>query len=459
MHAHIETKDNPKGVSKIPQVRFNENQCDDMHGPPLPSGELADGGHTGWWSLKYKHIRMLSSLHSRGRSSIQMNGGSVRRLPTTWSTGMGSRHGSGCTVSGAMCTCFQSRCSSRHALHHVTMHSGALSPIPAPAQLLRLTSCDTPEVLALAPRVLQALIAAGCDLCIARFAAVYFDDDAVGKDVLLLLVRLRRAGRGMRWDRMGCTCCDTTRVGAISWDGVIIGHREDRTTTPLCGAQATNWFSWYCATRTYSSTAEAAALCALLAAMAQPQGLSFSRSRSQAACVGCLAALAVGLRPTAAVHLPALLGCAIASRNQPSGPSPRPPRSPSSASSPSSPSSPRPLFLPSTAGQPHALTAAAIALSCGAAVSLVFVCVDRLCYGVWVSACPHLHARHSDVHPCLPSPSSACALPFRALYHPSPHPSLPHPHHASPSHHPHHTSASPPCPHRTAPLSTAHQVS
>ena len=222
MHAHIETKDNPKGVSKIPQVRFiNENQCDDMHGPPLPSGELADGGHTGWWSLKYKHIRMLSSLHSRGRSSIQMNGGSVRRLPTTWSTGMGSRHGSGCTVSGAMCTCFQSRCSSRHALHHVTMHSGALSPIPAPAQLLRLTSCDTPEVLALAPRVLQALIAAGCDLCIARFAAVYFDDDAVGKDVLLLLVRLRRAGRGMRWDRMwmGWGC---------GWDGMHVLRHDAR---------------------------------------------------------------------------------------------------------------------------------------------------------------------------------------------------------------------------------------
>lgn len=57
-----------------------------------------------------------------------------------------------------------------------------------PTQLLRLASCDSPTVLVHAPRVLQGVVAAAGDLCIGRFASVYFDDAAVGQDVLLLSV-------------------------------------------------------------------------------------------------------------------------------------------------------------------------------------------------------------------------------------------------------------------------------
>lgn len=109
--------------------------------------------------------------------------------------------------------------------------------------------------------------------------------------------------------------------------------------------------------------------------MACPHGLNFSRSRRQAAAVGLLAALAVGVRPTAAIHLPAVFGCAILCGRFSHE------RVPYVASTHSVP---RLVLLSPSAGGIDKASAALLASSCAIGLTLLFVGIDRLCYGVWV---------------------------------------------------------------------------
>ncbi|KAL1507951.1 hypothetical protein AB1Y20_007555 [Prymnesium parvum] len=126
---------------------------------------------------------------------------------------------------------------------------------------LRALRCDSAALVAHAPRLLQAALSAAGDLALSRFAAVYFEDEAIGRDVLLL--------------------------------------------------SASSWFVWYCAVRTYSSSMEASVLCVLLALMASPGRLTLGQSRLHACAVGSLAALMFQIRPTALLFLPALFGAAL----------------------------------------------------------------------------------------------------------------------------------------------------
>eukprot|EP00966_Prymnesium_polylepis_P290140 6702478-Prymnesium_polylepis.1 len=139
-------------------------------------------------------------------------------------------------------------------------------------RLLRWLACDTPELVACAPRLLQGIIAALGDLGLARFAAVFFDDDAVGRDVLVV--------------------------------------------------SSTSWFSWYCSVRTYSSSMEASVLSLLLAAMAARGRLTLGDTAPRASVVGTLSALMCHIRPTAVLFLPALFGAAVVTGKGPSS-SPR----------------------------------------------------------------------------------------------------------------------------------------
>lgn len=140
--------------------------------------------------------------------------------------------------------------------HGVRSHVHVL-PFVLLYRLLGAVGCDSPALVAHAPRLLQGLIAAVGEIGLARFASLYFDDAAAGRDTLLL--------------------------------------------------SATSWFSWYCGVRTYSSSMEASLLCLLLAAMAAPGRLTLGTTARQAIAVGALAALACLVRPTASLFLPALL--------------------------------------------------------------------------------------------------------------------------------------------------------
>lgn len=146
---------------------------------------------------------------------------------------------------------------------HAARSHAHVAPFALLFHLLRLGGIDSPWLVALAPRLLQALLAAAADLALARFAAVYFDDETVANEVLL--------------SSFSC------------------------------------WFMWYCAVRPYSSSMEASILPFLLSRMASPGALTLGRSGYDSLVVGSLCALACMVRPTALLLLPPLLFHALPS--------------------------------------------------------------------------------------------------------------------------------------------------
>ncbi len=130
-------------------------------------------------------------------------------------------------------------------------------PLALLFKLLGLLGADTPELVAHAPRLLHALVAAASDLALWRAAALYFASEAAGRLAL---------------------CCSLT-----------------------------SWFMWYCAVRSYTNCSEAALTTALTLALLR------SRTSASASIASALLALAMLVRPTS-LPLSAALVLALAPR-------------------------------------------------------------------------------------------------------------------------------------------------
>ena len=222
----------------------------------------------------------------------------------------------------------------QHALRGYTH----ILPFAAAMQLLKWLRLDSATAIAHVPRLMQGGCAAVGDLCLHRVARRYFGCDSVADCTLL-----------------------------ASW---------------------TSWFVGYCGVRTYSSTAEATMLLATLCLLplpgvpepASPPDSLLARPRLRRSAGGALAALAMLVRPTAALVLvPMLLAWLVL---------------PSMATTPAAaPDCTAPVPMVDAdggsraAGRPslaHRAWSLAPCVAAGTATLLAGLCVDRWCHGRWV---------------------------------------------------------------------------
>ena len=215
-------------------------------------------------------------------------------------------------------------------------------PFAAGMQALKALRLDSPSAIAMLPRLMQGGLAAAGDVLLYRLTARYFGCAEAGLYALL--------------------------------------------------ASVTSWFVWCYSVRTYSSTAEAplllAALCLLPLPGVREPATPPRRRRLRLAGGGALAALALLVRPTAALVLvPVTALWLVLPEHAP----PCPPRAAASRTA-TAPVAERQrasavavaaVLLQRASRRACALAPCAVA---GAAVTLAGLGVDRLCYGAWVVA-------------------------------------------------------------------------